>query len=159
MIVFLRGPIRTGSITTVTRNSEFLLSDIIELGNITNTKMNLEKCIGPGRKMEILGWSSILSKEVLVIPPKKKNKKYCKRLRALRKRGSSSSKFVGKIVGCLVFAAWVTPCGRPVISHISKFIVVDSPLSLVTLDSYGQMACEIWMLLLKKIWTSPTFLF
>ena len=71
MIVFLRGPIRTGSITTVTRNSEFLLSDIIELGNITNTKMNLEKCIGPGRKMEILGWSSILSKEVLVIPPKK----------------------------------------------------------------------------------------
>ena len=151
------GPYPTGSITTVERNSDFLLSCIIELGNITNTKMNLENCIGPCRKMEILGVVFDSVKKRCSLSSQKK--KYCKRLRALRKKGSSSSKFVEKIVGCLVFAAWVTPCGRPFISHISKFIVVDSPLSLVTLDSYGQMACEIWMLRLKKIWASPTFLF
>ena len=52
---FFGGPIRTGSLSGDENNAIFLKKQLIEIGEITQTKMNIEKCAGPNRIMDILG--------------------------------------------------------------------------------------------------------
>ena len=76
--------------------------------------------------------------------------KYKSRLTNLRKSGVASSKELQKIIGSLVYVAWVMPFGRPFISHISHFINVKDVHKKVQLDLAALVACDIWLFLLEK---------
>ena len=76
--------------------------------------------------------------------------KYGLRLSKLRKVGQASAKELQKIVGYLVYAAWVLPFGRPFISAISYFIDVKNIHKKVRLDTPALVACDIWLFLLKE---------
>ena len=75
--------------------------------------------------------------------------KYTAKLSRIRKRGFASSKDLEKVVGYLVYAAWVMPFGRPLISHISHFIDIKNVNKKVRLDAAALIACDIWLFLLN----------
>ena len=52
---FFGDPIRTGALQYDKNIESLLLENVIEIGNITNTRDNLEKCSAPVRRMAILG--------------------------------------------------------------------------------------------------------
>ena len=52
---FFGGPIRTESISRDETKGKMLLECLIEIGKITNTHMNVRKCKGPARRMELIG--------------------------------------------------------------------------------------------------------
>ena len=52
---FFGDPIRTGALQYDKNIGSLLLENVIEIGNITNTRVNLEKCSAPVRRMAILG--------------------------------------------------------------------------------------------------------
>ena len=54
-----------------------------------------------------------------------------------------------KVDGYLVYAAWVMPFGRPLISHISHFIDLKNENKKVWLDAAALIACDIWIFLLN----------
>ena len=78
-----------------------------------------------------------------------KIEKYSEKLSEVRKRGVASSKVLQKIVGYLVYAAWIMPFGRPLISHISHLIDVKNINGKIQLDKAALMACDVWLYLLK----------
>ena len=151
---FFGGPIRTGSLSNDKKMATLLLQDLIEIGEITNTRLNLEKCRKPARRMDILGIVFDSIKKSCFLSPSK-ILKYCLRLSKLRKSKTATSKELQKIIGYLVYAAWVLPYGRPFISHISYFLNVDDLNKKVCLDSAALMACDIWLTLLKKNFGLP----
>ena len=51
---FFGGPIRTESLKNDEEKYRLLKKSLIEIGKITNTHMNVEKCLGPARRMDIL---------------------------------------------------------------------------------------------------------
>ena len=51
---FLGVPIRTGAIQYDNKTASLLLENIIEIGDITNTRVNLEKYSMPVRRLHIL---------------------------------------------------------------------------------------------------------
>ena len=51
---FLSGPIRTGALQYDNKIASLLLENIIEIGGITNTRVNLEKYSMPVRRLHIL---------------------------------------------------------------------------------------------------------
>ena len=145
---FFGGPIRTGSDSKDEIKAKMLLDCLIEFGRITNTLMNVKKCKGPAKSMEILG---ILydSKEKACFLAQPKAAKYSRRLKILLQNKSASSKDIEKLVGNLVYASWVIPFGRPFISHISHFISRKDETRRVDLDQFALSACEIWLVLIK----------
>ena len=78
-----------------------------------------------------------------------KFEKYFEKLSEARERGVASSKILQKLVGYLVYAAWIMPFGRPLISHISHLIDVKNINRKIQLDKAALMACDIWLRLLK----------
>ena len=111
--------------------------------------MNLEKCEGPARSMDIIGMNFDSKKKACFLA-KSKVSKYSSRLSTLRKRAVASSKELQKIVGYLVYAAWVMPFGRPFISHISHLINVKKIYEKVKLDATALVACDVWLILLRE---------
>ena len=111
--------------------------------------MNLKKCEGPARSMDIIGLNFNSVKKSCFLA-KSKASKYRARLLNLRKSGWASSKELQRVVGYLVYAAWALPFGRPFISHISYFIDVKNIYKKVRLDVAALTACDIWLFLLKK---------
>ena len=51
---FFGGPIRTGALQHDKQIASLLLENIIEIGDMTNTRVNLEKCSAPVRRLHIL---------------------------------------------------------------------------------------------------------
>lgn len=146
---FFGGPVRTGNLELDKRNAENLKRSLIEIGELTRTKMNIKKCVGPHRILDILGltYDSIHRKCYLSAS---KIHKYSLRLRSLLSFLSATSKDLQKLVGNLVFAAWVIPYGRPFISHISKLINPKRPHLLVAIDNHCITACKVWLILLAR---------
>ena len=52
---FFGGPIRTDCLGKDETKAILLLENLISIGDLTNTRMNLEKCLPPARIMELLG--------------------------------------------------------------------------------------------------------
>ena len=146
---FFGGPIRTESPARDFRNAQKLFRNLIEVGAVTNTHMNLDKCEEPARSMDIIGMN-FNSKKRACFLAKSKRLKYIMRLSTLRKLGIASSKKLQKVVGYLVYAAWVMPFGRPFISHISHLINVKKIHANVKLDALALVACDVWLVLLKR---------
>ena len=146
---FFGGPIRTGCLKTDKNHAKVLLQNLISVGDVTNTRMNLSKCLPPARSMVILGinFNSITRMCTL---PEKKIDKYLGRIEILLENRSCTQKELEKIIGNLVFASWVIPFGRSFISHISFFLDRKSKRRKITLDKYGLAACQVWSLLLKQ---------
>ena len=76
---------------------------------------------GPATSLDILGILFESRKEDCFISVDKAIK-YTQRLKSLLGNNSSTPTNIEKIVGNLVYAAWVIPFGRPFTSHISHFI-------------------------------------
>ena len=146
---FFGGPIRTESRTKDFENSQILFRNLIKIGAVTNTHMNIEKCEKPARSMDIIGMNFNSKKKACFLTESKVTK-YMSRLSKLRRLGWASSKELQKIVGYLVYAAWVMPFGRPFISHISHFINVEDIYKKVRLSALALAACDIWLSLLKE---------
>ena len=144
---FFGGPIRTGSLSRDFESAQELFKDLIIIGAVTKTFMNLKKCEEPARSKDILGMN-FNSNEKACFLAETKVTKYKLRLTNLRKSGGASSKELQKIVGSLVYAAWVMPFGRPFISHIAHFINVKDVHKKVQLDLAALVACDIWLFLL-----------
>ena len=146
---FFGGPIRTGSLAKDFKHAQKMFKDLIETGKITNTLMNVEKCVKPARSMDILGmiFNSIIKACFL---SKSKVKKYMLKLGGIRKVEAATSKELQKLVGYLVYAAWVMPFGRPFISQISNIINVEKIHKSVRLDSAALAACDVWLYLLGE---------
>ena len=130
---FFGGPIRSGSLTKDLKRAYTLFQDLIIIGAVTRSFMNLKKCEEPARSKDILGMN-FNSKEKACFLAATKVSKYTAKISEIRNRGSASSKELQKVVGYLVYAAWVMPFGRPLISHISHFIDVKN----LHKDSIGQ---------------------
>ena len=145
---FFGGPIRTESLSNDLKSAQILFKDLIEIGAVTNSHMNLKKCEQPARSMDIIGLNFNSIKRACFLS-KSKSIKYGLRLSKLRKAGGASSKELQKVVGYLVYAAWVFPFGRPFISTISYFIDVKNIHKKVRLDTPALIACDIWLFLLK----------
>ena len=92
---------------------------------------------------------NFISKKNVCFLAKSKVTKYMSRLSKLRRLGWASSKELQKIVGYLVYAAWVMPFGRPFISHISHFIDIKNIRKKTRLDSAALAACDVWLFLLR----------
>lgn len=118
---FFGGPIRSESLSKGLKEARILIRNLIEIGAVTNTHMNLEKCVGPARSMDIIGMNFNSIKRACFLS-KTKSIKYRLRLSKLRESETASSKELQKVVGYLVYASWVCPFGRPFISTISYFI-------------------------------------
>ena len=88
---FFGGPIRTESLVEDKKNATSLLKNLIEIGEITNTRMNLEKCTGPAKRMNILGIVFDSIARACFVAPKKVTK-YCCCLQALLNKRASSSR-------------------------------------------------------------------
>ena len=151
---FFGGPVSSGSLKRDKDRAKLLLSSLIEWGALTNTRMNLDKCAGPSRCLEILGlyYNSITKKCSL---SEKKQRKYINRLIMLRIARAETPKNLEKIVGYLGFASWVIPYGKPFISHISFFLHNKDDQSIRILDPFALAACDIWLILLEKNWGLP----
>ena len=145
---FFGGPVRTGCLKSDKKTANLLITNLISVGEVTNTRMNPLKCLPPSRSMNILG-IVFDSKRRLCTLPIKKVVKYLRRIKLLHQNRSCTPKELEKIIGNLVFAAWVFPFGTSFISHISYFLY-NSKHKLICLDKYGLLACEVWELLLKK---------
>ena len=145
---FFGGPIRTGSLKEDLKNAQTLFTVLIIIGAVTSTFMNLKKCEEPARSKEILGMI-FNSKVKACFLAATKTDKYSAKLSEVRKRGVASSKELQKIVGYLVYAAWIMPFGRPLISHISHLIDVKSINKKIHLDKPALIACDIWLCLLN----------
>ena len=52
---FFGGPIRTESLAKDLKQAETLFRDLLEIGMVTNSHMNIGKCEGPARSMDIIG--------------------------------------------------------------------------------------------------------
>ena len=146
---FFGGPIRTGSLVKDFRHAQKMFEDLIETGKITNTLMNVKKCFKPARSMDILGMIFDSKKKACFLS-ETKAKKYKLRLVAIRKTGAATSKELQKLVGYLVYAAWVMPFGRPFISQISNIINVEKIHKNVRLDSAALAPCDVWLLLFRR---------
>ena len=151
---FFGGPFRSESLEKDKQIASLMLQNLIEIGDVTNTRLNLKKCRGPARRMDILGIVFDSVKKSCFLGPSKISK-YCVRLSSLQKTNSVTSKKLQKIIGCLVFAAWVLPYGRPFISHLSHCLDHKDLTKKVSLDLVGLVACDIWIILLKKNYGLP----
>lgn len=145
---FFGGPIRTNSAISDKYNAKLLLDTLIEFGKITNTNMNVVKCKGPAKSLIILGMRFDSRKKACFLSPTKAEK-YKNRLRTLIRNRSAYSKDIEKVVGNLVYAAWVIPFGRPFISHISHMIDHKNGKKMVFLDTLALRACKIWIVLIN----------
>ena len=58
-----------------------------------------------------------------------------------------TSKDLEKMVGYLVYAAWVEPFGRPFISALSSAMVLNDPNRVIARTEYMSMAINIWILI------------
>ena len=145
---FFGGPIRTGSLKEDLKRAQTLFTVLIIIGAVTSTFMNLKKCEEPARSKDILGMN-FNSEEKACFLSATKIVKYSAKLAQLRRHGVASSKVLQKIVGYLVYAAWVMPFGRPFISHISFHIDVKNINKDIRLDDAALKASEIWLFLLK----------
>ena len=145
---FFGGPIRTESLER--KRAYTLFEDLIIIGAVTSASMNTEKCVKPARSQDILGmnFNSVMKACCLA---KTKITKYIAKLSKFRKSGVASSKELQKIVGYLVYAAWVMPFGRPFISHMSHFIDIKNIRKKTRLDSAALAACDVWLFLLSGI--------
>ena len=85
------GLIRTESLAKDLEMAKILFRDLIEIGAVTISHMNLKKCEGPARSMDIsaLNFNSVKKTCFLA---KSKVSKYRARLLNLRKSGWASSK-------------------------------------------------------------------
>ena len=101
---FFGGPVRTGSKRNDKKNARLLLENLISIGDYTNTRMNLDKCLPPARIMDMLGIVFNSIKRTCYLPVKKTTK-YIGRLELIQKNKRSSSKQLEKIIGNLVFAS------------------------------------------------------
>ena len=116
---------------------------------MTYTHMNTLKCEEPARSMVILGLN-FNSRLRACFLGKSKLAKYTLKLICVRKTLNVTSKDLQKLVGYLVYAAWVMPFGRPFISRISHFIDVKNIYRKVRLVSDALVACDIWLFLLEQ---------
>ena len=89
------------------------------------TFMNLKKCEEPARSKEILAITYNFEEKACFLAATK-IEKYTKKLSNIRDSGIASSKDLHKIVGYLVYAAYVILFGRPLISHILHLIDVKN---------------------------------
>ena len=145
---FFGGPIRSGSLSRDLKRAFTLFQDLIIIGAVTKSFMNLKKCEKPARSKDILGMNFNSKKKACFLAASKISK-YTEKLSQIRKRGFASSKELQKVVGYLVYAAWVMPFGRPLISHISHFINTKDIHKKVQLDAAALIACDIWIYLLN----------
>ena len=145
---FFGGPIRTGSLSEDLKQAQTLFTLLIIVGTVTSAVMNLKKCEEPARSKDILGMNFNSEKKACFLSHTKITK-YTEKLEEVRTRGRASSEVLRKIVGYLVYAAWVMPFGRPFISHISFFIDTKNITKEIQLDEPALKACDIWLLLLK----------
>ena len=146
---FFGGPIRSESLEKDRNNAKLLLKNLISIGEFTNTRMNIGKCLAPARSMNILG-IVFNSKNRTCYLPENKVAKYLGRLQNVKRNKSCTSKELEKLIGNLVFASWVIPFGRSFISHISFLMNRENSRKRVALDAVGVAACDVWALLLKR---------
>ena len=146
---FFGGPIRTGSLTRDLKNARKLFEDLITMGAVTNTHMNIQKCEEPARSMDILGLNFNSELKACFLA-KAKSDKYKTKLTSMRNAVGVTSKNLQRLIGYLVYAAWVVPYGRPFISHISHFIDEKNMHKKVSLDVAALVACDIWLFLLEE---------
>ena len=146
---FFGGPIRTESLAKDLKHAETLFRDLLEIGMVTNPHMNIKKCEGPARSMDIIELNFNSVKKACFLS-KSKVTKYRSSLLTLRKLRGASSKELQKVVGYLVYAALVLPFGRPFISNISYFIDLKNTRNFVCLDIAALTACDVWLYLLKR---------
>ena len=92
---FFGGPIRTESLSKDFESAHKLFKDLIIIGAITNTCMNLKKSEEPSRSKDILGMN-FNSKEKACFLASSKVTKYKSRLVNLRKLEVASSKELQK---------------------------------------------------------------
>ena len=146
---FFGGPISSEWLSKDLEMARILFRDLIEIGAVTNSHMNLEKCEGPARSMDIVGLNFNSLKRACFLS-ESKSIKYSSRLSKLRESVTTSSKELQKVVGYLVYASWVCPFGRPLISTISYCIDRNNIHKKVRLDTAALVACDIWLFLLKE---------
>ena len=146
---FFGGPIRTGSLNEDRKRANTLCTVLIIIFAVISTYMNLKKCEEPARSKEILGMI-YNSEEKACFLAATKIEKYTKKLSNIRDSGIATSKDLQKIIGYLLYAAYVIPFGRPLISHISHLIDVKSIKIKIRLDASALVACDIWLCLLKS---------
>ena len=68
---FFGGPVRTESLENDKNNATLLLKNLIDIGEFTNTRMNIMKCLPPARSMNILGIVFDSKKRLCFLPEKK----------------------------------------------------------------------------------------
>ena len=145
---FFGGPIRTESLSEDLKRAHTLFTVLIIIGAVTSTLMNLKKSEEPARSKEILGMV-FDSKVKACFLAQTKIAKYSKIVSEVKESGVASSKVLQKIVGYLVYAAWIIPFGRPFISHLSHLIDNKNLKKNIQLDEPALMACDVWLRLLK----------
>ena len=124
-------------------NAALLKNQLIALGKLTSTIMNLEKCQGPATVMTILGflYDACMRRVSL---PEKKRLKYLQRLRSLLAKPTCRSRELERLLGYLGFASWVEPFGRPFLSALSSELERGDAWTTIRLGSYTILALQIW---------------
>ena len=108
--------------------------------------MNIGKCEGPARSMDIIGINfNSVKNHVFYL-----NQKWLSIGLDFWPFENWEGHELLKVVGYLVYAAWDLPFGRPFISHISYFIDVKNIRNFVRLDIAALTACDIWLYLWKR---------
>ena len=94
-----------------------LKTEIVNTGTITTAHVNIKKCHGPSQKLKILGMVYDAVNKRCSLPQKKISKYTC-RINVVLSANELSSKECEKLVGNLVWAAYVERWGRLFLSAI-----------------------------------------
>ena len=122
---------------------------MIAVGELTSSKMNLNKCLPPARMMEILGFLyDAITKYCRL--SKTKQKKYIERIDRTLKATLITAKKLEKLVGYLTYAAWVAPFGRPFLSVLSSKITPSARKQPMLVSPAMKNALVIWRMILTK---------
>ena len=147
---FFGGPLKTkDGIKSDKLKANLMFKYLLAVGDLTGTKMNDEKCLGPARVMEILGfiYDSILKYCKL---SKKKQTKYLARIEFVLNSSVVRFKFLEKFVGNLTYAAWIAPFGRPFLSVLSGKLTLSKKSGTISVSTSMRNALLIWRLIILK---------
>ena len=102
---FFGGPLKTkDGIKPDKLKANLIFKYLLDVGDLTGAKMNREKCLGPARVMEILGFIyDSISRSCKL--SEKKRTKYLTRIESVMNSPKVRFKFLEKLVGNLTYAA------------------------------------------------------
>ena len=119
-----------------------LIAQLIAVGKVTTAVMNLLKCKGPARVMEILGQLFDAGTRKVTLPPGKRTK-YLGKVREVLAATRVTSKTLEKLLGYLGYASWAEPFGRPLLSALGVYITRSNPRASVRLGRFATLALKI----------------